>query len=192
MSPAVRPDAHPAPVETERLLLPRLAHAHTGDLAKIYEDVAVARFIGGPHLTSDATRAQINTFEAIWHRRGYGQSAVIEKSTGQMIGRVGLHDWPAWDAVELGYVIRADRQGQGFAREASRAWIDWAEHELDSDALIAVIQPENLASIRLATQLGFQHGRPDVTPKGVHVQIYRRELESRRRHGPGSRDDTSG
>jgi RimJ/RimL family protein N-acetyltransferase len=133
----------------------------------------VARFIGGDRLTGEGTRAQIALSEQVWRERGYGQSALIERATGRMVGRAGLRHWPNWDEVELGYVLTTDRQRQGLAREAAQAWLQWAQAHLPQDDLIAVIQPANTASIALAQRLGFTFDRRDVTPRDVDVSIYR-------------------
>lgn len=120
-------------LETTRLLLPPLDRTHAAVLATIYRDGDVAKYIGGSALSDEGTRSQVDAFERIWRERGYGQSALIERATGQMIGRAEL---------------------------------------------IAVIHPENHKSRALAARLGFVHGRDDVTPKGVGVCVYRRELRS--------------
>jgi RimJ/RimL family protein N-acetyltransferase len=160
-------------LETERLRMPPLGREHTAALAEIYADPEVARYIGGARLSADGTREQVELFADEWRTRGYGQSAAILKATGELVGRIGLHYWPEWDEVELGYVLRASAQGQGLAREGSLAWIDYAFAELGVHHLIAVIDPDNDASLRLAQRLGFVADRRDVTPRGVEVEIYR-------------------
>jgi RimJ/RimL family protein N-acetyltransferase len=101
---------------------------------------------------------------------------VIERATGAFLGRVGLHYWPDWNEVELGYVLAAPAQGRGIAVEASRAWIDWARTEPDIDFLTTVIDPRNAPSIGLALRLGFALDRTDVTPTGVAVRVYRLQV----------------
>lgn len=145
----------------------------------------MARYIGGNRLTAERTRDQIATFEQVWAECGYGQSAAVERATGRMIGRAGLHPWPDWDELELGYVLARDRWGQGLAGEASRAWLQWTRGHLPHDHLIAVIQPANTLSITLAERLGFTFDRPDVTPRGEPVSIYGLDR-------PPGRDETTG
>ena len=168
----------PAPpylLETERLQLVPLDATMADELAAIYADPEVARYIGGDALDAEGTRAQVERFEGIWRERGYGQSAMLERDTGRMIGRAGLHPWPGWGELELGYALARDRWGSGLAREACVVWLDWAFAHLPVDHLIAVIQPANAASVTLAERLGFGFDRDDVTPSGVEVSIYRLE-----------------
>lgn len=164
-------------LETTRLLLPPLTLDHTDDMARVYADPAVARFVGGGGLTSETIPLQVADFADEWDLRGYGQSAVIDRKTGVFLGRIGLHYWRNWDAVELGYILDRSAQGKGIAAEASRAWIDWVENESSIDQLIANIHPENTPSIGLAAKLGFHFDRHDETPSGKPTLIYRRETQ---------------
>ena len=167
-------------LSTDRLMLPPLGPEHTADLIALYADPEVARYVGGAALTAESIPAQAERFATVWRDRGYGQSAVIDKATGAFLGRVGLHYWPGWNEVELGYVLAASAQHRGIALEASTAWIEWAsarEHwSSEHDHLIAVIDPRNTASIGLALRLGFSLDRDDVTPTGVAVHIFRLDL----------------
>ena len=157
--------------------MPPLNLHHHSDLARIYSDPDVARHIGASRLDIAGTRSQLELFESEWQDRGYGQSAVITKADGEVVGRIGLHYWDLWREVELGYVLQRSAQGQGFAFEGSQEWIRWAERNLAEDHLIAVIEPENTMSIKLAEKLGFTPNRHDVTPRGGNVRVYRRELD---------------
>ena len=160
-------------LETARLLLPPLTREHTADLVALYSDPDVARYVGGARLTPETIPRQAEVLADEWDERGYGQSAVVDRQTGAFLGRVGLHYWPAWDEVELGYVLAADAQGRGLAAEASRAWIEWARGHLGRESLVAVIQPANAASVGLALKLGFVFDRADVTANGDAVELYR-------------------
>lgn len=157
---------------TERLLLAPLGRQHVDELAAVYADGEVASYIGGASLDTEATAEQVAHFASIWTTLGYGQSAVFLRASGEFIGRVGLQPWPAWNEVEIGWVIARHAQRQGYAHEAASAWLRAAFVELALDRLIAVIHPDNLASRSLAEKLGLTVHRSDVTPNGVRVLIY--------------------
>lgn len=162
-------------LETARLLLPPLTREHTAEMARVYADPEVARFVGGVGLNSESIPLQVADFADEWDLRDYGQSAVIDRESGAFLGRIGLHYWRNWDEVELGYILDRSAQGRGLAAEGSRAWIDWAENEALIDHLIANIHPKNAPSIGLATKLGFQFDRQDETPSGKPTLIYRKD-----------------
>ncbi len=165
---------------TDRLVLEPLTQRHTAALARIHADPDVARYVGGATLDAEGTAAQVLRFEAIWREHGWGQSAVVERASGALVGRVGLHPWPLWDEVELGYVLAREAQGRGYATEAAVAWLDAAFGPLGLDRVTAVIHPDNTRSRRVAARLGFRVHREDVTPKGVHVLVH--ELLARGRN----------
>ncbi|MEV6287848.1 GNAT family N-acetyltransferase [Kribbella sp. NPDC051770] len=158
-------------LQTNRLELVPLGPEHADDLWSVYSDPQVARYVGGDSLTPESTRAQTERCAREWAERGYGQSAVIVKETGQLVGRIGLSHWPEWQEVELGYALRQSAQGQGLAREGARAWIEWARGNLADDHLTAVIHPDNAPSARLAEHLGFTLGRQD-TVNGIKVNVF--------------------
>ncbi|MGJ9412349.1 GNAT family N-acetyltransferase [Aeromicrobium sp. CF4.19] len=160
-------------LSTSRLLLPPLTRDHLIDMSELYADPEVARYVGGDALTAERIAEQVGRFEQEWTTRGYGQSAVILRTSSEFVGRIGLHYWPHWDEVELGYILKRSAQGIGLASEGSRAWIAWAGSTVDIDSLIANIAPRNAPSIALAERLGFTFERHDVTPTGKPTLIYR-------------------
>ncbi len=158
-------------LSTARLLLPPLERSHAQALATVYSDPEVSRYIGGKRLTAEVIPLQVNAFADEWRERGYGQSAVILRETG--LGRIGLHYWPVWNEVELGYILSRSVQGRGFATEGAQAWLGVAVKIPDLDHVIANIHPENHPSTRLAEKLGFEFDRHDTTPSGQPTLIYR-------------------
>jgi RimJ/RimL family protein N-acetyltransferase len=162
---------------TQRLELRALTASDGPLLAGLYADPEVSRFIGGEDLTAEAVETQAGRFASVWIAHGYGQSILHDKNSGEFIGRVGLHPWPEWDELELGWVLARPSQGKGLAREAAGAWLRWAEETRPSRYLTAVIHPDNSASIRLAKALGFTFTRSDTTPWSPAV-VYRYDLPS--------------
>jgi RimJ/RimL family protein N-acetyltransferase len=172
-------------LETERLLMPPLSGQHTEALTEVYADPDVARYIGGATLDAEGTAAQVARFDAVWREDGFGQSALLDRETGALLGRAGLHPWPQWDEVELGFVLARHAQGRGLATEAARAWLHVAFGELGLRRLTAVVHPDNARSRALVTPPGFRVHREDVTPSGVRVLVY--ELVSGRTSRPIAR-----
>ncbi|TDU87670.1 RimJ/RimL family protein N-acetyltransferase [Kribbella voronezhensis] len=162
-------------LETPRLRLVPLGPEHARELWNVYSDPEVARYVGGDSLTPDSTREQTERWAQTWTDRGYGQSAVILRETGAFLGRIGLSVWPDWNETELGYALSRSSQGKGLAQEGCVAWIDWAGSNLPDDHLIAVINPLNLPSLRLAHRLGFTLSRHE-TVNDIEVGVHRLDL----------------
>jgi ribosomal-protein-alanine N-acetyltransferase len=81
--------------------------------------------------------------------------AAIEMATDTMIGfaRLGF-DRPR--TAELGYAIRADRWGKGYATEVSAIMLDFG-FTLGLHRIQAACGPDNTASQRVLTKHGFQY-----------------------------------
>ena len=69
------------------------------------------------------------------------------------------------------WIIRRSRWNNGFATEAARAALDWTWANVDTDRVISVIQPDNLASIRVAEKIGERFERNDAM-NGADVCIF--------------------
>jgi RimJ/RimL family protein N-acetyltransferase len=57
---------------------------------------------------------------------------------------------------EMGWIFSQEVHGQGMAGEACRAALQWAEANLESTPIWAIIAPENEPSLKLAGKLGFE------------------------------------
>ena len=56
----------------------------------------------------------------------FGHRQIVERSSGLVVGSLGLFWPPADGAVEIGYGVVASRRGLGYASEATRALTDFA------------------------------------------------------------------
>ncbi len=98
----------------------------------------------------------------MWDLVGFGGWAVVRKSDDKIVGMVGLFN--AWrelepefgEQPEMGWIFAQEVHGQGMAGEACQAVLEWAESNLDSTPIWAIIAPENEPSLRLAAKLGFE------------------------------------
>jgi RimJ/RimL family protein N-acetyltransferase len=109
-----------------------------------------------------STLARLERNEHEWHEYGYGLVAIIERATGRFLGRSGLKYWPQFDETEVGWVLRADVWGNGFATEAGRACLDWGFGSLEIPYITAMIRPDNDRSIHVAERLGMARLRSDL------------------------------
>jgi RimJ/RimL family protein N-acetyltransferase len=79
---------------------------------------------------------------------------VEEKASGELIGRAGVWFPEGFPDVEVGWVIGRDHWGSGFATEAGREALRQAFATLGMTHVISLIDPENVASRRVAEKLG--------------------------------------
>ncbi len=91
-------------------------------------------------------------------RRWLGRAMVSTGADGarHVIGTIGFHGRPDdRSRLEIGYSVHERFRRQGFAREAVRAMLDWAEGEHGIHRFIASISPTNHASLALTRGFGF-------------------------------------
>ena len=103
----------------------------------------------------------------------YGLLAVVLKSNGAVIGDCGL-SWQLADgepALELGYHLRRDHWGHGYATEATRACMDYAFRHLAVEKLVTLISAENKPSRRVAERNGMREER-QVMHNGLPHLMY--------------------
>jgi [ribosomal protein S5]-alanine N-acetyltransferase len=87
---------------------------------------------------------------------GFGKWAMLIKTTGEMVGSCGcvLQEVEGRNEIEVGYNLRRDLWGNGYATEAAQACTEYAFRELGAVRVISMIRPENLRSIRVAEKNG--------------------------------------
>lgn len=157
---------------TERLELRRWREEDLDEYAAIAADPEVTRYLGagGPLDRAGAWR-QIALFMGHREMRGWTTSAVIERRSGRLIGRGGLWEPAGWPGLEVGWILARSVWGRGYATELGRAVRDYAFIDLGRSHLISVIQPANLASIRVAEKIGATYEYDEVI-NGVGCVIY--------------------
>lgn len=144
-------------LETDRLLLRQLDMSDLDDLAALYRDPEVRRFFPDGTRTHDQTREELAWIIDVYYARyGYGLWATIAKDTGAFVGRCGLLPWEIGGRteVEVAYLLDPSVWGCGLATEAARAVAGHAFATLPVERLIALIDPGNTASRRVAEKVG--------------------------------------
>lgn len=149
-------------LETARLRLRPYRLEDYDAYAAMWADPQVVRYIGGKPFSREAAWTRFLRYVGIWQLLGFGFLVIEEKSTGRFGGECGFHDLhraitPSNEGtMEAGYGLVAALHGQGLAEEAMRAMFDWAAVHGRGDRYTAIVDPENLASLRVAEKLGFK------------------------------------
>jgi ribosomal-protein-alanine N-acetyltransferase len=147
---------------TERLLLRRFTPADAAEMHRIYSDAEVMRFMGPPPASveeeADNLRAHARKY---YERLGFGLWAVVEVATGELAGRCGLlrSEIGGRMETEISYLLDRRHWGRGFASEAAAAVLAHGFGALGMGRIVAVIDPRNLASRRVAERIGMTYER---------------------------------
>jgi RimJ/RimL family protein N-acetyltransferase len=169
----------PIILTTDRLTLRPLALEDFPAYVDFWQDNVVVRFIAGSPLSREQVWKRLLGTVGHWQLLGYGFFAIEENATGKFMGEAGFQEMrrdlvPSIEGtLETGWALLPEFHGQGYATEAVRAAMDWADRSFPDQDYSCIIGPENLASMRLAMRLGFAR---DVisTYMGNPVEIWRK------------------
>lgn len=84
----------------------------------------------------------------------WAMRAIVLRAERRMVGQIGCHGLPTPNGVELAYTVFEPDRRRGFAREACRAFMDWARAEHGVERFVLSIALGNEASLALARSLG--------------------------------------
>lgn len=170
-------------LETPRLTLREFEPGDLDALIQILSDPETMRYYPSPY-----DRAGVEQWIARNRRRyevdGVGLWAIILKSTGELIGSCGIirQEVEEESLYEIGYHLRRDNWGNGYATEAATACRDWGFTQLKCERMVSLIRPENIPSQRVAARNGMTLWKA-VVWRGLQHHVY-----SVRRISPGSSD----
>ena len=148
-------------IETERLILRRLTASDHEALESLFGNAEVMKSsVDGPLNSEEVATWLSDQIELYKSSNGIEILAVISEATSELIGYCGLTLYPDIDGVpeiEIGYRLVRKFWGSGYATEAAIAIRDYAFTDLRVDRLVALIEPVNKRSIRVAEKLGMEY-----------------------------------
>lgn len=166
-------------VETERLRLRAFRESDLEAQAKVMGDPDVVRHLGGTPFAREDTWRRILMACGLWPLFGFGYWAVERKEDGAYLGQAGFADFkrdmqPSIEGLpEMGWIFAPYAQGQGYASEAVRGGLRWADAALAGREIVAIISPANAPSVRVAERTGFSV-REEALYKGEPILLFRR------------------
>jgi [ribosomal protein S5]-alanine N-acetyltransferase len=149
------------PIETERLILRPLTEGDAGFIFELVNDPSFIQNIGDRNVRTldDAKRYITNGPVASYAKNGFGLYLVELKDTGQPIGMCGLIRRSMLNDVDIGYAYLPRFWSKGYAIEAALVMKQYARDVIGLKRLVAVVDPQNTASIRLLEKLGMTFDR---------------------------------
>lgn len=161
-------------IETDRTILRWFCSEDVDGVLSFMGNPEVMRFsLGGPYDRKECEefiRWCLSRYEV----KGYGLFAVTLKATSEVIGYCGFYDQniDGADEVELGYRLHPRTWNAGIGTEVAYAVQNFGFLEMGFDRLISIIEPENVASVRVAVKNGMRHEKDSLFKNIVPVKIY--------------------
>lgn len=167
-------------IETARLVLRPWQDSDLAPFAAMGRSAAVMRHLGGA-MDDRQVEEAVARQQRLQSALGYCFWAIERRTDAAFLGFCGLKPGtvgPIDGAVEIGWRLREDAWGQGYAREAASAALAWAWATLDATSLYAITVPANGASWGLMERLGMTRradmdfGHPAFAPDHpLHAHI---------------------
>lgn len=153
-------------IRTERLILRDWRDEDIAPFIRHTNTEPVMRWLGGVQ-TEEKQRDRIENRIMRWqHERGFTFWVVERQSDGELLGFCGIkiadcEESPDIGAFEIGWRLREDAWGHGYAKEAALASLDFAFQSLGADRVVAFTCIQNEPSWGLMQRLGMTR-RPEL------------------------------
>ncbi|HEV2595808.1 MAG TPA: GNAT family N-acetyltransferase [Sphingomicrobium sp.] len=147
--------------QTERLRLRTWDHEDESRFFELMNTPAVMAWLGGLQ-TQEEWSAAFNRLKGYERDHGFTFWIVERRSDGEILGFCGLKraNAPGADSiageVEIGWRLREDAWGKGYAKEAAMASLDLAFSSFGAERVVAVTANGNVASQGLMKRLGMR------------------------------------
>jgi RimJ/RimL family protein N-acetyltransferase len=162
-------------LETPRLVLRRLRAADAPFILELVNVPAFLRHIGdrGVRNLDDARAYIANGPVASYERHGFGLWHVALRTDGTAIGMCGLLKRDTLEHADIGFAYLPAWWGQGYAREAAAAVLDYGTRTLGLPRIVAIVSPDNAGSIRVLEHIGLARERSlPVNGDGRETLLY--------------------
>ncbi len=145
-------------LETDRLVIRTWSDDDRPAFKTLMADPEVTRYVhhGKPYTDEEVEQwfvrqaNQITQFDMC-------MGAVVEKSSGRVIGLSGVQPLGTTDDLEIGWIFARETWGRGYATEAGAAAMRHVLETLARPRVVAIIDPDNEPSKRVATRLGMTY-----------------------------------
>ncbi|HLK13399.1 MAG TPA: GNAT family N-acetyltransferase [Fimbriimonadaceae bacterium] len=146
-------------LETDRLILRIFEPSDLEAFAAIEADPEVMRYYNSGPRSRDRAERAIAWFIELQEKFGHSLWAIEKKGRHECIGYCGLvpQSVAGRQEIEIGYKLAHEFWNQGYATEAAAAVREWGFSRLPVNRLISLIDPLNVASIRVAEKIGMRY-----------------------------------
>jgi RimJ/RimL family protein N-acetyltransferase len=148
-------------LETKRLVLRRISKDDAGFIVELLNQPSFLRYIGDKEVRTleDAVRYIETGPVASYERVGFGLYLVELKESGAPIGMCGLLKRDSLPDVDVGFAFLPSYWSRGYALESVNAVMNYGREVLGLRRIVAIVSPDNDASIRLLEKIGLRFER---------------------------------
>jgi len=157
-------------IETDRLLLRMFGPEDLDELARLFSDPNVMRYVGdGQPVNREEADKALQSIIKHWQTHGFGRWAAVDKQTREFVGFGGLRS--LFGTPEVVYHLAPAHWGKGLATELGRASLRFGFEDRQFDRIVAIAKPLNSASVHVMEKLGM-HFEKDARYYDIDVVEY--------------------
>jgi RimJ/RimL family protein N-acetyltransferase len=162
---------------TDRLALRPWNAGDAGPALGAYGDAEVARWLA-PAMDRVRDEAAMRVVLQQWIAEDArmqppaGRWAIEVRDEGRLIGGATLLPLPPDDEFEIGWQLRPDAWGHGYAAETGRALAQWAFKQ-GIEQVIAVVRPANTRAVAMVRRIGMEWVGETEKYHGLRLQVFR-------------------
>ena len=157
-------------IETDRLLLRMFGPEDLDELARLFSDPNVMRYVGdGQPVNREEADKALQSIIKHWQTHGFGRWAAVDKQTREFVGFGGLRS--LFGTPEVVYHLAPAHWGKGLATELGRASLRFGFEDRQFDRIVAIAKPLNTASVHVMEKLGM-HFEKDARYYDIDVVEY--------------------
>lgn len=150
---------------TQHCWLRETIEADVDSFWSMYQAPELTRYTEKLYPDLEAERSYVREYrKRIYPFYEFGVWTVLDRNSGEIVGRAGLSVREGYDLPELGFVIGDKWQGRGLATEVCRGILKYAEELLGFTRIQVLVHEDNAVSLHMCRKLGF---REEAVPEGL-------------------------
>lgn len=149
-------------LETPRLVLRMWDGGDAGLIRDLHSTIETTRYLSGAApWTLEKAEGRLSNWFGEQLRDGVTKYKILSRDDGRFLGRAGFSRYPGEPGdYELGYSLRKEEWGKGYATEIAGALATWLFERGFANRFIAFTHPDNVASQRVLRKIGMRDCAP--------------------------------
>jgi RimJ/RimL family protein N-acetyltransferase len=162
--------------ETANLVAREIALEDAPFLFELMNSEGWLKFIGNRNIKNieDAKNHMQQNYLPMYDRLGFGLWVITAKDTGIALGMCGILKRDSLPYADIGFAFLPQYIGKGIALEAASQCVDWYGLHYPKQPLLAIVQEDNVASIKLLEKLAFELDGIHLSEENVPLKRFKR------------------
>ncbi len=165
--------------ESERLVIRQCQYEDADSIIELLNTEGWLTFIGDRNVRDEiSARAYIDKIKESYSKNGYGLYTVLNKKSQTFLGLCGILQRDYLENADIGYALLPNMEGKGYATEAAKAILEYAETKLNIKTFCAITTTDNIKSVILLKKLGFNFDKKILPPnESIELDLYILDLK---------------